>query len=196
MAIWNPGMNLRQEVDGTPQGIAIGDLFPVDWSSKTRLAGQLRGETGPCPDHIRVRRDLPGHTCTEKAPWRPKWSYVKGCSLHIRLFSKIYLGSEMRVHRWEDPEIYQIWTVNQANQSDWSKETQKKCLMKVIQTAMMVPLSDPTCPETAHGSVHSSCTLCPLNEYSTCLTTFNLCGDSFLQSRRAGVLVADHWTSG
>ena len=40
MAIWNPGMNLRQEVDGTPQGKAIGDLFPVDWSSKTRLAGQ------------------------------------------------------------------------------------------------------------------------------------------------------------
>ena len=42
--------------------------------------------------------------------------------------------------------------------------------------------------ETAHVSVHTWCTLCPLNEYSTCFTTFNLCGDSFLQSRRAGPL--------
>ena len=36
------------------------------------------------------------------------------------------------LHTWEDPEIYQIWTLNQANQNDWPKETQKKCPMYVI----------------------------------------------------------------
>ena len=29
-------------------------------------------------------------------------------------------------HRWKDPEISQIWAVNEANQCDWPKETQKK----------------------------------------------------------------------
>ena len=48
----------------------------------------------------------------------------------------------MREHTWEDPEIQQIWTVNQANQNDWSKETRKKCLIKVIQTATRARFSD------------------------------------------------------
>ena len=48
----------------------------------------------------------------------------------------------MRVHTWEDPEIYQIWTVNQANQNDWPKETQKKYYIKIIQTATMTRLSN------------------------------------------------------
>ena len=41
----------------------------------------------------------------------------------------------MGVPTWEDPEIYQIETENQANQDDWPKETWKKCPIKVIQTA-------------------------------------------------------------
>ena len=36
----------------------------------------------------------------------------------------------------EDPEIHQIRTVNQANQNDWPKEIQKKCLIQVISIAM------------------------------------------------------------
>ena len=56
-----------------------------------------------------------------QAPWRPKESCVKGCSLPICPFSKICLGEEMCVHTWENLEIYQIWTVNQANQQDWPK---------------------------------------------------------------------------
>ena len=43
---------------------------------------------------------------------------------------------------WEDPEMYQIWTQNQANQNDWPKETRKKCPIYVIQTSMRVRLSD------------------------------------------------------
>ena len=35
-----------------PQGKVTGDLFPLNQSSKTRIAGQLREEAGPFPDHI------------------------------------------------------------------------------------------------------------------------------------------------
>ena len=31
------------------------------------------------------------------------------------------------MHTWEDPEIYQIRILNQANQNDWPKKTRKKC---------------------------------------------------------------------
>ena len=47
----------------------------------------------------------------------------------------------MSMHTWEVPEIYQIQTQNQAKQSDWPKEIQKKCPIKVIQTATSVWLS-------------------------------------------------------
>ena len=32
----------------------------------------------------------------------------------------------MPVHIWEDPEINQVGTLNQAKQNDWPKETSKK----------------------------------------------------------------------
>ena len=48
------------------------------------------------------------------------------------LCGRIHLGQEMHAHTWEDPEIYQIWTVNQANQNDWPKKTWKKYPIKVI----------------------------------------------------------------
>ena len=63
----------------------------------------------------------------------------------------------MNVHTWEDPEIYQIWTVNQANQNDWLKETQKKHPIKVIQTASRVRLRDS--PLVPHVSIHTHCAL-------------------------------------
>ena len=34
-------------------------------------------------------------------------------------FGGNYLGYEMCVHMWEDPETYQIRTLNQASQNDW-----------------------------------------------------------------------------
>ena len=46
------------------------------------------------------------------------------------------------VHIWEDTEIYQIGTVNQANHNDWPKEFPPKYPIKVIQTAMRARLSD------------------------------------------------------
>ena len=57
---------------------------------------------------------------------------------------------------WEDPELYQIWTVNQTNQSDCPKETQKKYPIKVIQTTLRawlsnsgtLPLNLPVCVST------------------------------------------------
>ena len=42
----------------------------------------------------------------------------------------------MPAHTWEDPEIYQIGIVNQANQNDWPKEIWRKQPIKAMQTAM------------------------------------------------------------
>ena len=41
-----------------------------------------------------------------------------------------------------EPEMYQIWTQNQTKQDDWSKETEKKCPIKMVQITMRVQLSD------------------------------------------------------
>ena len=35
----------------------------------------------------------------------------------------------------QDPEIYKIWTVDQANQNDCPKQTRKKCPIKIVQPA-------------------------------------------------------------
>ena len=71
------------------------------------------------------------------------------------------------------------------------KKTQKICLIKVIQTTMR-----------AQTQELSLCVcLCaypyvlfafPVNKYFTCLTTFCLYGNSFLQSLRARAHVTDH----
>ena len=51
-------------------------------------------------------------------------------------------SSLLWTHTWEDPEIYQLWTVKQANQNDCPKETWKKYLLKVIQTSTRVQPRD------------------------------------------------------
>ena len=71
------------------------------------------------------------------------------------LCSKTIL-SKRCVHMWEEPEIDQVWTENQANQNDWPKKTRKKCPVKVIQVRQgpdSVPfsLSPPTCLPTRTG---------------------------------------------
>ena len=79
---------------------------------------------------------------------------------------------------WENPEIYQIETVNQANQDDWPKETWKKCPIKVIQTATRLQLGD-SVPESTRVSIHTVLFFLLIN---TCFTTFHLCRNAFLQS--------------
>ena len=60
-------LELRQELDEPyphplfPPIISIkrwGESFPIDCNSRRRIAGQLREESGPCPDDIflKVRR--------------------------------------------------------------------------------------------------------------------------------------------
>ena len=78
-------------------------------------------------------------------------------------------------------------TVNQANQNDWPEGTWKKYPIKVTQTAMRVQLRDSP-SESAYVSVHMYCTLFPLINTSL----LSVCGNSFLQSRRARALVTDH----
>ena len=64
--------------------------------------------------------------------------------------------------------MYQIWTVNQANENDWPKETWKKCSVKAIQTTTSA------CSETVSQSLPvclSTCTvLFPPNKYFTCFS--------------------------
>ena len=54
----------------------------------------------------------------------------------------------MCTHTWDDPEIYQRWTLNLAKQDDWWKETQKECPIKVIQTTTKLGLSPLLCLST------------------------------------------------
>ena len=138
--------------------------------------------------------DLSNHTCTKSllgGQWRVVLTKAR-CSRH--LFSRIHLGWETCVHTWEDPEIYQTWPVNPANQND----CQKKHPIKVIQTATKVclsissslSLSLPVCLST-RAVLFSS-----LHKHMTCFTTSCLCRNSFLQSRRARALVPDHRSRG
>ena len=64
--------------------------------------------------------------------------------------------------------MYQIWTVNQANENDWPKETWKKCSVKAIQTTTSA------CSETVSPSLPVclfTCTvLFPPNKYFTCFS--------------------------
>ena len=105
-----------------------------------RIAGQLRQEAGPCPDHIylilEVRRPPQPHMHI-KAPWRSKGELCQGMSVCL---VKSILAKGMHANTWGDLEIHQMWTVNQGDQNDWPKETQKKCPMKVIQTATRAQL--------------------------------------------------------
>ena len=92
----------RQVVDGSPQGKAMGESFPAVRNSKRRLTGQLREKARPCPDHVSLFPEAgrpPQPHIHRKAPWRPKGSYVKGCSTQ-RPFGRIHLAKRgMRIHR-------------------------------------------------------------------------------------------------
>ena len=89
---------------------------------------------------------------------------------------------------WEDPEIYQIWTVNQANQNDWLKETQKRCPIKAIQTSMRVRLSHSVSPWVCLCVQPHVLYIFPLSKYSTCFVTFPLCEILFCKAEGPGVL--------
>ena len=103
-------------------------------------------------------------------------------ALPTGLCSRIHLGYEVYAHTWEDPEIYQIWTVSQVNQNAWPKEIQKKYPIKFIQTTMKVKLRH--CLSLSNSMCLSTPIVLffPLNKYSTCFMTFHLCGNSFLPS--------------
>ena len=92
----------------------------------------------------------------------------------------------MHVHTWEDPERYQTWAVNQANQNDWPKETRKKCPMRVIQTATRPGLGDSlwVCLCVYPYVLYSS----PLNKYFTTSLLSIFVGIFFCKAKRPGPL--------
>ena len=95
-------------------------------------------------------------------------SYVKGCSTNT-LSGRIHLGLEKHVRTFKDLEICQIWTVNQANQNDWPKETQEKHPIQVIQTA--TEHDSRTLPLVCLCVYLQVLYSFPLNKYSTCFDT-------------------------
>ena len=104
---------------------------------------------------LEVRRS-PWPQMHRKAPWGPKGSYVKGCSTRCLSVKSILVKRCM--HTWEDPEIYQIWTVNQANQNDWSKENERNA-HKYDSNCHKVMTQQLSLPESGFVSVHMYCTL-------------------------------------
>ena len=77
--------------------------------------------------------------------------------------------------------MYQIQTLNQANQHDWSKENREKCPMNVILTVTRAQLSLGVCL----GVYIHVLFLLLINSG---FTTFCLCENSFLQNQRARAL--------
>ena len=84
----------------------------------------------------------------------------------------------MSAHTWDDPEIFQIWTLNQAHQNDCPKENQKKWPIKVIQNHEGETLSESACL-----SIHMYCTIFLLRNTCSLLSFFVRI--LFLKSRRA-----------
>ena len=81
----------------------------------------------------------------------------------------------------EYPEMYQIRTLNQANQHDWPKENREKCPMDVISTVTRVQLSLGVCLDIYLHILF-------LLLINSGFTTFCLCDNSFLQRQRASAL--------
>ena len=103
------------------QGKAFRDSFTMDWNSKMRTAGQLRDEAGPSQTtyfSFLKSGDLHDYTCTERLLGGQRGVMLKK---PIGFCGRIHVCWEMHAHTWKDPEIYQIWIVNQANQKKLAK---------------------------------------------------------------------------
>lgn len=180
---YNP-LLLRQEIDyhtPAPPNEVIGDLFPVDWNTKTRISCQGSSlEAEPCPGPVflilEVRRPSWPHI-HRMSPWRG----VLRDALPIGLFHRIHLGTHGRI--WDIPNI----DTDPGKSKRMAKRNWKKCPIKIIQIATKAQLRD-CLSECVHVFIHTYGTLFLPNKYFTGFTTFSLCGNSFLQSWRAGAL--------
>ena len=102
-----------------PQGKTVRNLFSTNQNSKTRIAGQLKEEAGPCTDpqsqettsttHVQ-KRLLGGQRGVTSRMFSPDALSVKSTL------------AEMCARTWEDPEIQGKGAGSQACQGDWPKE--------------------------------------------------------------------------
>ena len=97
----------------------------------------------------------------------------------------------MSAHTWDDPEIFQIWTLNQAHQNDCPKENQKKWPIKVIQNHEGETLSESACV-----SIHTYYTLFLLINPLLVSLEAVFAGITFSTTLKSWDLVTDHWSCG
>ena len=137
--------------------------------------------------------DLPDHTCAEKESWRPKGSYVKGCSTQMTFQLDLswvrdacaYMGRSWDISNMDCEPGKSKWLAKR-NPEETLHKSNTNCLKGATQG---LSLSSPCVyPHVLWSS--------PPNEYFTCFATSHLCGNSFPQSRRARGLVTEHWSSG
>ena len=109
---------LQQKIDRPPsQTDGVHSLWTEHQNINSRTVENKMGsaqirDKRPHISHSRSQENL----STRKLLGGQKGSDAK---LSKSLFAGIYLGSEMYLHTWKDPEMYQIWALNQANQNDW-----------------------------------------------------------------------------
>ena len=178
-----------------PQSKAIGDSFSIDGNSKTRTAGQLREAAGPCSDHIflEVRR-LPWPYMSNKGSLEARGEFCQGMFypdtlLVESILAKRCVHTQGWILRYTKHGLWtrQIKLIGQRKTGEKAQKNNSNCLKGTTQG-----LSLWVCPCVYPHILYS---FFPPNKYFTCLSTFCLCRNSFLQSRRVRALVTDHWSS-
>ena len=151
--------NLRLEADGRPpQGKAIGDSLSIDQNSKTRIAGQLREEAGPCTDHIflipKVKRPPQTHMA-QKRLLRSQRGVMSRDVLPIGLCGRIHLdhthGRILRCTR------YGLWTrqIRMTGQRKPRRNAPHRSNSNCHEGATQQLRDSPS--ESAHVSSHTYC---------------------------------------
>ena len=133
---------LRQAVDGAPKDKLIGDSFPMDQNSKTRIAGQLKlGPTQTTYFSFSESGDLPNYTYSGKLLGDQNESDVKGCSTHRPLWynsSWLKVVCELTGGSWDTPNM----DCDSGKPKGLAKGNPEECPIKVIQTVKRVQLSN------------------------------------------------------
>ena len=171
-----------------PQSKAIGDSFSIDANSKTRIAGQLRGGGWALlRPHISRSQETSLTIHAQKGSLEAKGEFCQGMFYPDTFWVESILAKRcVHTHRWILRYTkYGLWTrqikmIGQRKTGEKAQKNNSNCHEGTTQG-----LSLWICPCVYPHILYS---FFPPNKYFTCLSTFCLCGNSFLQSRRVRAL--------